>query len=960
MVALAPQTEEPLGEDALFDLFLESAPEKEPAALSKEDAMFDLFLQGPNAMVTRQTQAASALTRERAGVERRNVERLEQMGVDIETGGEFLPRAAISLLPAERKTKFLMDEFGKNNFEETQSGIIVKTKDKAGNTKNLLLDEKGFSVGDIADAAEAVIEVGGNLATGAAAIAFAPEFFAGGALSLAVLALVSSLGGQTAAGTAEILTELQNNDIDSGFLEDLVKRRGLRAAQDTVLDIIGASALKGGAKLLGAANAPLGKRLAQKDAQAAIEAEKRLGITALSPGELSGQETLLAGEALASKVPGARGPAAEAKRSTEEALRGVEKGLIGETRPASELGQDVRANLEQQLKESQGRITDVNVKAGLEVSQNLERFQNTLDTRSLSSGEAGDFVRQEIVAKREAFSTAQKAFSEASNELINDLPEGARRFATTTDIKQTAKNLLDEFPKKTKVKTRNTGVISPTTGKEIILEEVTTGPDPVFIWGRARSLLKSVQDMDPNMSISELRNIRQSINTAISDTQLFPGIDVGQLKVMSAAITRQIRGAIDNAPTPEIKAALTKELDHYANNIDKFQDKAIAGAFKSPKDVGFIEPEDLLPNKFLNPSKQGEVERIINLLGEDSSAVQGARRAAFDSLINKSGNVVLDDGINVAAIGQQLNDIGPKGRRLLFGSDAAADEAVDVLKLVGAQAETIPLESIQVAAGSQKLLETLKDAARVTLQEKDAFNNKLINGLTRDPGELSTIRPEDVVKYTLKSLSKEQAEQFMKLLPPELNRDVKAKMLEFIIDQSGRAKSVRLKSLETLREQGAVGDGVDLFKVLQNDFGTTAADSIAKVEGVLGPEITQALKDMSILRARKAAGSSAAAAAGGLVGGSVLANLMGLNLKGASQVLKFKFVASLYNFPGFQSWLKRTRNIKDPSAKRQLATVIFPQFIAQASDEISSDPDVIAEIEQGFRDALGIGDTNGQ
>ncbi len=957
MALLQEKEEEDFGQ--LFDLALEAPPEKEEEEkLDEFGAMFDLAIQGPPGIVTPETQAAAGLARERAGVERRNVERLELLGVDVETGGPAGLRAELSLLPAEKRTETLQNIFGEGNFQETQAGIIVNTKNQHGDSKPLLLDERGFSFGDIADAADLGIEIAGNIAGGLGAIALFPEAAATSVIGLAGLAAFSAVGGQTAAGGAELLVEMKENDLTLDDVGDVVKRRGLQAGIDFLLEFIGGGAIKVGSKLVGVANAPLAQRLAAADAKAALEAERRLGITALSPGEASGQETLIAAESLASKVPGARGPAAKAKREAEEALRGKEQELVGDVRPGAELGEEVKGVLEQNIAAAETQITDTNIQNGMEISRNLERLSGKLDQRPLSTGEAGDLVRQDLVAKREAFNTRQKQLSNESNSLINVLPEAEQKFASTGKVKAVAKKLIDEFPKKEIVKTRNTGVISPVTGKEIILEEVVSGPNPVFLPGRSRRFLKEVADLPDNASITELRRVRQSINTAISDTQLFPGVDTGQLKLLSKALTREIRAGIGNAPTPEIRKALTKELDHYANNIDQFQDRAVARAFRSESDPGFTEPEKLLPDLLVTKGKAGEAERIIKVLGPESDAVKGSQRAAFDELVNEATDLATES-LDALALLNRLNSIGPRGRRLLFGSDEAAEEGIDLLKLMGAQSNTLDLQAIRVAPARQSMLDTLKDSARAELQLREQFNNKLVRGLTDSPEQLATIAPENIVRYTLKTLSKKDAVKFMELLPPDLQNGVRAKMVQFIVDASGRAKSARLGNTRPIFEEGAFGDGKDLLQVMLNSFADVAPDSIAKIEAVLGKELTQSLKDVAILRARKAQGAGAASAAGGLVGGTILSNMMSLQFTNASKIVKFKGMAVLYNLPGFQKWLKRTRNIKDPSAKRNLAAVIFPKFIQKFTEEVSDDPDIVAEVEQGFRDALGIGDDNG-
>lgn len=946
-----------------FDFFLEKEPEPEKAPeLDPFEAAFDLFLEGPPgfAPATSETRAQAEQARARAGVERRNVERLEAMGVDIETGGDAGLRSRLSFvgsgLPGKKRTQFLMDEFGKGNFEETKSGVIINTVDSNGDVKRLLLDERGFSLGDLADVAGPATEIGGNLATGVAAIALAPEFFAGGVFPVAVLALISALGGQTAAGTAEIMIELEQAGVTADDVQEIAGRRGIQFTQDWLLDVIGAGALKGGSKLIGFANAPLARRLAETEAKAALEAEQRLGIRGMTPGEASGQETIIAAESLMGKIPGARGPIAKAKREAEEALRGKEQKLIGETRPTREVGEEVKDVLEQRIAAAQEEVTATDFLLGLRVSENLDAFKNTLDTRALSPGEAGEFVRQGLIAKREAFDTVQKKFAAESNVLINELPEEARRFATTGNVKATATKLIEEFPKKTTRKVIDTGRVSPITGEKILLEQVTSGPNPIFLPARSKKFLQSVQDLDPNASITELRRLRQSINTAISDTQLFPGVDTGQLKLLSKSLTKAIRGGIENAPTPQIRKALTRELDHYANNIDKFQDRAVARAFRSEKDPGFTEPEGLLPNLLVDPNKTGEARRIINLLGPESSEVTGARRAAFDRLVLEDANEVLGKSVDPIALGRKLTALGKEGRTLLFGSEKAANEAIDILKLMEAQVGGLDLAAVSVGPGSMPLLDMIKAAARRELEIKQEFNNKLISGLTDSPEKLATIAPEDIARYTLQGLNARDAKKVLDMLPPDLQIGVRGKIIEFIIDKSGRAKAARVGNQRPLFEAGSIGDGVDLSKVLQNDFGATAADSIAKIESILGPEITQSLKDLAIVRGRKAQGASAAAAAGGLVGGSIMTEFLTANFKVAGKIAKFKIIATFYNTPGVAKWLKRTRNIKDPSAKRTLATVIFPKFIATVENEITSDPDVVAEIDQKFRDILGIGE----
>ena len=128
--------------------------------------------------------------------------KLRDTGVDVETGAGASTRAGLALreFSPERQRDFLAKEFGAENVRSSTAGFIIK---KDG--KELLVDESGLTLNDLSDLVGDGIVVGGAIAATLGSIALFPELITGGVLSLAGLAVISALGGQTAGGVSDVI-----------------------------------------------------------------------------------------------------------------------------------------------------------------------------------------------------------------------------------------------------------------------------------------------------------------------------------------------------------------------------------------------------------------------------------------------------------------------------------------------------------------------------------------------------------------------------------------------------------------------------------------------------------------------------------------------------------------------------------------------------------------------------------
>ena len=880
-----------------------------------------------------------------AGVARniREMEALRKEGVDITGGGaNFGQRMEMAFTPEARVGEFL-----KNNFEDyrkTPAGLVVSVKGEDGQVREVLLDEAGFSLSDIADASPELLKAGGALAGSIAAAPLLLGSTAGGAVSVVALAGVASLSEMLVGTTGETVAALRNGGLDLDKPEDLellaniFKENGKEAGENFLLDV----ALAGGGRLLRGAgrflDSPLGKSMSGSPQDEIRAAADELGVE-LSAGTRTQSPTIIRAEAIAEQVPGSAGPIKKARELEDETLRAATDGAIEGRQTAGEFGESVSATLTRQRDEAADEVERMRMGAEARANDRVEELRAEMATRPLSTNEAGELSRRAIQREQSKFRGRQEVLAQRTKALIAQLAPQQRAFASTKGLKQVAKDLQDEFPRGTVVETVDD---TPVVRQEVI---------PELFPREARRILDGFAKLDDAVSVDELRRVRGVVSQMITDKDGFPGVGVGMLKKLEAELTVAIREAADNAPNAEIRAALLDELNHFREGVQRFRTKPVVKATRGEDAMGFVEGEDVLPNLFFR-GRFEDAGRILNVIGENSIAAKAARRSVFEKILTNATDSTLGSGVVDAKIVlKELDKMGEKGRDMLFRG--RGDEVLEVFRVLGARQGSVDVSVLRSSPGTEDMVELLRDAAQKELDTRRVFERQVFRRILSDELDVTQMKPDQFVRFTLRDATPAEIDELFKRLPEDQAQEFRVQTIAHILEKSRGSSDTVIQALR--RADGGVEAGDALSGVLTS-FAEDGKGSLEKLTAVLGEDGMKLLRSAAIVQAARAERASAASAAGGLIGGTIISNLSNLKLGTVTQIAKYRILAGLLNFGPTRSWLTRANRIPDPSRVERIGVSVLPQFYRAVSEvygEQSEEAALARDLEENLPELMG-------
>lgn len=798
---------------------------------------------------------------------------LREQGVDIQgRAATFQQRMEAAFINRQER----LDEFFRGNFEDfrnTEVGTVVTVRDESGVAKEVLFDETGLSLGDLADSAPELLDV-------AASIAGASVAAVSGVVSVPAIAAAAAVAELGAGTGAETLATMQNGGWDGEIFTDILQEQGTDAAVNFALD----SFLAGGGRIVRFASGPFGKQMRADPGAAIAAARDRLSTVLgrpfrITPGTLSQSETLMRAEAFVEKVPGAAGVARLAREEEDIQLQELVDELVGGRISGDEFGTRISQVLTNQRDVEAGAVEAARRNAEAITNQRIRDIEESLTTRPLSFNESGELARRHIERNRTKFKADQQNLANRTSSLVRQLPPEQQAFASTANLKKVAKQLEDQFPKQTTEE-----------GRETIVQLFPRG---------ARSLLTGIQKLDNDVTVQELRNVRNGIANMVETASAFPGVGVGMVKKLETELTAAIRGAADNAPSAEIRTALTRELNHFKDNIGKFQTRPVAAAMKGEAQSGFREGEDVLPSLFLRDRPE-DIQRVLNVIGENSLATRASQRATISKIMRDTADPVLGDNVaDPIAVLKKIEKMSPRTQELLFSG--RQEQAKELFRLAGARYGNIDLSLLKVTPGNQDVLTTLQDAMANEVASRRIFEKGVFRRILADEIDVTEMRPEQFVRFTLRDASPNDiTELFRRLDDPGLRDQFRTQAAAHILAKADKQSADVIQAIA--RIDGKVTPGTRMDNVLRQ-FAENPEDSIEKLQTVFGDEQFQLLKDMALVEAAKAQKRESAAAMGGLVGGSVLSSILNFNLGGAAQIAKYRVIGELLNHGPTRAWL---------------------------------------------------------
>ena len=877
------------------------------------------------------------------GTQAERVETLRGLGVDVETGGPASVRARLSVTPPERQAQVLQEAFPLG-FSRTSAGIVINVADPSGTPRQVLLDEEGFSMADFADAAGEGIVVAGAVAGTVAALAAAPALLTGGVVSLALLAVISGVSGQTGLGVTEIISAYEaggidlNDPQDRQMLENIVKRRGVAAAVDSSLDFITAGTFRFGRGVAQKLVGPNAAVLAETPRAEIKAAAERLAVP-LSPGELVGGG-LLRAESIAEKVPGAAAPVKALRRAAQAGVTRVEEGLRGK-RPV-DVGPEIVAELETRRRSMVAAAGDLRSRAGAKIGQRLEEVRQKMSSKNISLDDAGEAVRLKIQSNLEKFKARQTAFEDALDKRLAKIPLEARAFLSSRGLKALAQKLEKEFPQRQVVEDVETGLLDE-LGAPVF--QRTTGPEtiPELFPSATRRMLRGIQKLPDTITVVEARNLRKTISSIIDNAAAFPGVSVGMLKGLEAELARTVRSGVRNAPTPEIGQALKQVLGHFKENVGVFRDQRVARTLLDPTQAGFLEGRSVLPELILD-NNMIAAQRVIKAAGLNSTEVGITRRSVFDEMLRRAQDMLSGPKfIDPVVLAQQYDALLPATKTFLFGKDLRS--VGTLIRLLAAKHGKVDISGIKAAAAERPILNLLKQAAKKERETQKLFETRVLKPFLNKEAGASGPSPEEFVRHVLRKNTTSEIKRLFRLLPKDKVNDFQAATTELILEKSGRAAlGPETQAVALLAGRAPVG--TKLAQIMEKDFGATVSESLEKIRGILPTDTIRILEDLALVQAGRGQAAAAGKAVGGLVGGSIISSFLNLQLGTAFRIIKGRIVSTMLTSKAVRAWM--TSSIKFPPRRKDIAAfqLALPQIIEAVTESVGeASPEAQAMVE---------------
>jgi len=870
----------------------------------------------PPSLSARESEALEFETGARARVARERL--IEQGIVSGEEGADAFDRLNLSFISDEsRRTEFLNETFGAANVKETPAGTILTI-----NGKQTFLDEEGFSLGDLADAAGPTAQIVATIAT---AVATAPAIVVAGgtAISVAGIALLSNLVGAGVATLGETVAMVNSGEVDLEQFTDIVVDRGLEAGTNALIDFGVGLGLFGGARLLRpVAPTPEG-RIAQQGAE-------RFGITSeMTPGTFTGNPALIRTESRQAALPGgSRAQQAQARERTaisqvaeeltpptsvretgalvraeiQTEREAAEQALIGErVAQAETLRGGVEARLEATDIGVEQPITTPFDRRGLtegqevravEVKQQLDDLLLQAQNNPLNIRQADEGIRLSVEREILAAKSRQSLLESAAGRAIARSPVGDD-FANLNNFFETLADIRASVPEFDVTKLNIfRGLETETVDLLSIL--------PASV-KRAINLGESIP-AGQTFSVAELRNMRSFLDQAATETAL-GNVKSASFQRILGALTKDIRAAIDNAPTQEIKDTLNAAFDHRIQMAETFDNKTVNSLVREAGQPGARENGKLFVNDLMT-GRVDEVNRVINVLGENHPLVSASRGAAVNNLVQTSGTQIGERTLlNPTNLLERLGKMDDAALRNLFGDEATAKEVMNELEILKAARGDIDIT--QLAEGGIVAPDDLRRLVRNENRFVERFENDFIKPLASGTIEAGAGDVDNIVSYIARSANQSEVSRLLDNLPENIRADVSDSLTVLIM---GKA---RPGSQTLAQERTALGIAkeedlpTNLLETMETIAGPTANDSLNRLREIMGNEQVDRLLDLGTLT--KAATSGRAEignAAAALQAGSMLSQVLSSPLVFASDVIKIKALNFLYSLPGFQGWLK--------------------------------------------------------
>jgi len=538
--------------------------------------------------------------------------------------------------------------YGKNTVRMVGDTPVVRVLDSdTGKERDVLVDEDNLTLKDVSDMSSVLPEVAGSIVSLIASSRgrgggkpIIPKGWLNKTKHFLKQSAIAAAGGQTAGGTADVVTRFQDmpDDWEVGDLWDkidpaeIVKHRLAMGLIDTATGGVmeGAGAAINRAKNI-VRNPFAGSRSQVENdvIAAALYMESKLVDPAtgkkikildkLPVGATTGNQMIARGETFITKVLSGSGPLGKREAELVETLRNAMNVMVGKEKIPSDY--DIGAKIVSQMQDVLNETGKKVKKAKWNVQQigSAEIRETLLGATGKDAGYARDkvgaMVRAAVVSKRDAAKERWSALYDNVEKLASQQKDGGRIF-NTDEIKKVAADIERNLPTmelaptpvtKLGAKTRKVydeeGNLVRTVVEDTeanVKGGIRTSSKATVHRNKEGKIIQTIKDEAEDMGYDEYGELSQVIGRNVKGEQIHPAYypdslrkflnmqslgekqTLSQLRTMRTLVNDAIRDntampGVGSAHLRRMSAAITRSIE---KGVDKIPDKQLKNALK--------------------------------------------------------------------------------------------------------------------------------------------------------------------------------------------------------------------------------------------------------------------------------------------------------------------------------------------------------------------------------------------
>lgn len=874
-------------------------------------------------------------------------------------------RAYMGLLRSpESRLKWLRKTFGEDTVDVAPNGEFVMRNildPETGKIRDVYVDESGFNaLKDFADFSAVAPEVAAAaiaLRTGVGARAMAANTEMRRRLGMsAVAAAGSSIGGVTSDIVAKAAAGLDLN------LKEAPADAGKQMLAEFISDVALTGAFGFLRKLPSRAKAPFRAERPDIQRQALLSAEtlegkygqelasrvpESGGKIPFTPGEATGSPWVQRAEAYSAVIGGDKTAVARQdirRRTITELEELMVDDMISGRRPrANPADSGVRAvdALSQSVDAVRRDASEATARA---VSAASEEFRKVMGLQNpwvtvMYNRKVGEAIRGKAVGML-------KQVKAESAKLYDDLyamPLAREKIIPTKQLQEAGTKALADMPTRGMRVEAPENVVTMTGerpkviegGKEILREWTPPG---------LISKLRSLENLDPEMSLRELATMRTTVGDAIQQGDLLPGVSTGYLRRFYGLLTDTINQGIKGTGDPakdQLASAWDAAVEHYAREMPKFEKRGVRALMVEEMAPGYVGDAAVVERIVRG---EGDIDALLgmrDLLGANSPEYGllklHAKNSVYEAAFSGATALGMAGGDQLVDAGKMFQAIKSLNREVaeeVFGKDAVR-KIKQFSGVLGEFQGTVKIADYEkaifesnTAVGFRK---QLNDAVQAKAKLDKAYENNIIKSFVKDGSNIDKIDPVEFVnRFVEVTKNPDSVREVMDLIrqsSPELAEDIQAATLESLFYKLERqAQPADIQKMAS-RTQPSILSPQKLRDVVFSDRETRGI-----YEAVLGRDKLWELSAIADILAVDLA-KKELASAGGIAAGMTTVDFMkGKPIRGGAKILWFKAISRLLGNDVTSRWFTQSVARPDTTLLSRGIVTFMPAIMAGSEE----------------------------